>query len=163
MLDRKIKYLGKGSFGQVILVQNKADGKYYAMKQTELNGGRMRADQNAEYLILTQFASQFRSPFIVRLYDTLFDSSYCRLFVDYCAGGSLRERIVYRKAAHRPFTENVFNFLFESIHTFLTISASNCPACRTHTWCGRFASSQHYSQRFKTGKRNARRYWPRQD
>ena len=114
--DKKLALLGEGSFGQVYLVQHKTTGKKYAMKQTPFQQ-RLRPDQKAEYLVLTQFTPLFTSPFIVRLSDTLFDAHYLRLFIDYCGGGSLRERIRYRKNfAKHPFSENVFCFLSASFH-----------------------------------------------
>ena len=114
--DRKLALLGQGAFGQVFLVQNKATQKQFAMKQTYFEQ-RLRPDQRAEYLILTQFTPLFTSPFIVRLFDTLFDAHYLRLFIDYCGGGSLRDRINYRKNfAKHPFNERVFFFCFDSFY-----------------------------------------------
>ena len=141
--DKKLALLGQGSFGQVFLVQNKITGKQYAMKQTYFEQ-RLRNDQKAEYLILTQYTPVFTSPFIVRLYDTLFDAHYLRLFIDYCGGGSLRDRINYRKNfAKHPFSENVFYCSLDGFHivisTITFVLASNDDSCATSSWTSRSA------------------------
>ena len=106
-LDKQIRYLGKGAFGEVILVQHKVTGKQYAMKQSRVTNNQMTADQKAEKTILQDYSPKFTSPFIVRLYDLIEGKNLC-LFIDYCGCGSLRDRIRFRQD-HKlnPFPENV--------------------------------------------------------
>ena len=137
--DKTLALLAQGCFGQVFLVQNRNTGKQYAMKQTDFEQ-RLRPDQKAEYLVLTQFTPLFTSPFIVRLSHTFFDAHYLRLFIDYCGGGSLRQRIMHRKQIRRPFSENVFCLLSANFHFFCLSSfflASSHDFGPTNSWSGR--------------------------
>ena len=74
----------------------------------------MKKDQFQEYNVLNQMSSKFNSPFIVRIADALFSNESLNLIIDYCSGGSLRERINYHKDIRRPFKEEVFTHVFPS-------------------------------------------------
>lgn len=67
----------------------------------------MRKDQYAEFTMLNTYSPKFKSPFLVRLHDSFFTSKMFYMVIDYCVGGSLRERINHHKDIKKPFTEEV--------------------------------------------------------
>ncbi|CAK61013.1 unnamed protein product (macronuclear) [Paramecium tetraurelia] len=85
---RLLKVLGKGSFGKVMLVQYKSNGKYYAMKvlqKKNISNERQKRHTETERIILATCSS----PFIVKL-RYAFQSPYkLYLVVDYLPGGEL--------------------------------------------------------------------------
>ncbi|CAD8205542.1 unnamed protein product [Paramecium octaurelia] len=85
---RLLKVLGKGSFGKVMLVQYKSNGKYYAMKvlqKKNISNEKQKRHTETERIILATCSS----PFIVKL-RYAFQSPYkLYLVVDYLPGGEL--------------------------------------------------------------------------
>ncbi|KAH7830709.1 putative Protein kinase domain containing protein [Monocercomonoides exilis] len=111
------KYLGKGSFGEVLRVVRKNDKQVFAWKKTELDGGRMRKDQFAEFTTLSTYSPKFHSPFLIRLHDSFFTAKMFYMVIDYCGHGSLREKINHRKDRREPFTEEqALTFLCQLVH-----------------------------------------------
>ncbi len=83
-----LKVLGVGSFGKVILVRKLDNGKLYALKilkKEELYKKNQIDHTNTEREVL----SQFKHPFMVRLYATFQTRSKLYLVIEFCRGGEL--------------------------------------------------------------------------
>lgn len=89
------RLLGQGGFASVWLAEDRATGTPVAIKRFE--NGRDTAGQSF-YRELRAMA-RLISPRIVRLYNLLETPSHQRyLFVEYCAGGSLRDFLEYLRS-----------------------------------------------------------------
>ena len=83
-----IRMLGKGSFGEVFLVQRKSTKKYYAMKvlmKSKIIGQNLIKYAYAEKNVQSTLAH----PFIVRLHCSFQTVARLFLILDYCPGGDL--------------------------------------------------------------------------
>lgn len=83
-----IQMLGKGSFGEVYLVQKKDTGQYYAMKvlpKDKIIGQNLIKYAFAEKNVL----SSLNHPFIVKLHCSFQTKRRLFLVLDYCPGGDL--------------------------------------------------------------------------
>ncbi|RPA87831.1 kinase-like protein [Ascobolus immersus RN42] len=102
----KIKVLGKGTYGTVILVRHKPTGKLYAQKQlkkaTVCVSKRLVGQTMSERAIL----EAVRHPFIVNLYYAFQDHEKLYLILEYAQGGEL----FWHLAQHRTFTEPMAAF-----------------------------------------------------
>jgi serine/threonine protein kinase len=88
--------IGKGSFGEVYLVQKKTSGKYYAMKilpKSKIIGQNLTKYAYAERNI----QSTTIHPFIVRLFCAFQTRERLFLVLDYCPGGDLGREIQKEK------------------------------------------------------------------
>ena len=88
--------LGKGSFGEVYLVEKKSTGHYYAMK--------VLSKDKIMVLNLVKYAMTERNvlsvtdhPFIVKLSYAFQTSDKLFLILDYCPGGDLAEHLTKEK------------------------------------------------------------------
>lgn len=87
-----LKFLGKGSFGEVYLVKKKDSGQKYAMKILAKN--KMIAEQLIRYAVTERnIISAINSPFIVSLYYSFQTQTKLYLILDYCPGGTLKQII----------------------------------------------------------------------
>ena len=83
-----IKILGRGSFSRVVLVKKKDSDKQYAMKillKTELKKRNQVEHTNAERKIL----SNYKHPFIVKLYYSFQTQDKLYMCLEYVNGGEL--------------------------------------------------------------------------
>lgn len=84
--------IGKGSFGEVYLVQNKINQQFYAMKilckKTLHENDMMRYAMTEK-----QVMAHIDHPFIVKLRFAFQNKNFLYLFMDYMPGGNLTERI----------------------------------------------------------------------
>ena len=89
-----IKNLGQGGFGRVILVENKQDNKYYAIKEIvikdEMKDKIKDIEKEAEIL------SKFNSKNIVKYYDSYLYKDKFYILMEYCKGENLRDFIEKR-------------------------------------------------------------------
>jgi serine/threonine protein kinase len=89
---KKINILGKGAFGQVYLVENKLDGKRYAMKALD----KMTVmQQNILRYAMTErkILSTINHPFVVKLHYAFQSDTKLYLVMDYCPGGDMLKLI----------------------------------------------------------------------
>lgn len=85
---RPIQILGKGSFGEVFLVEKKDTGQFFAMKILMKN--KIMGQNLIRYAITERnVMSCVRHPFIVALRYSFQTSNKLYLILDYCPGGSL--------------------------------------------------------------------------
>lgn len=83
-----IQLLGKGSFGEVYLVERKATKQYYAMK---VLSKEMVVTQNLYKYVYAEktVQSRIQSEFIVKLHCSFQTKSKLFMVMDYCKGGDL--------------------------------------------------------------------------
>ena len=95
------KLLGKGSFGEVYLVEKVGTKTFYAMKV--LSKAKITSQNLVKYALTERkVLSSVNHPFIVRLHFAFQSTSKLFLVLDYCAGGDLSEYL--RK--EKKFTED---------------------------------------------------------
>ncbi len=92
---RYIKELGKGGFGMVFLVEEVISKRLVAIKQ--LNNKDREKQQNIIKEI--QFVSKFKHPNIVTFYNHFWQGGLLYLVMEYCEGGSLRDKLATEKIA----------------------------------------------------------------
>jgi protein-serine/threonine kinase len=104
-----LKVLGKGSFGEVYLVQHKRSGEVYAMKVLRKNKimGRnlVRYAQTERNLL-----SYLHHPFIVRMHFAFQTAGCLVLGLQFCPGGNLAQDI-----RESPLSENLTKLWFTEI------------------------------------------------
>jgi hypothetical protein len=84
--------LGKGSFGEVFLVENLLNKELYAMKI--INKSKIKKLQMLEYIMNEkEIMIKFKHPFIAKLHYALQNKKFLFLLMEYLPGGSLRELI----------------------------------------------------------------------
>lgn len=101
-----IKVIDKGSFGKVILVENKHTGKQYAMKRIRkdilIEKGQIQNTKNEKDILLN-----IEHPFLLGM-DFVFQNDYrLYFFLDYIKGGNLFENLFQVKR----FEENIVKFI----------------------------------------------------
>ena len=114
-----IKTIGKGPFGEVKLVQKKADGLVYALKS--LVKSDMRVKEQVAYIPveLDNLASD-KTPWVVKLYTTFYDSHFYYMLMEFQPGGDLMTMLTRYEA----FSEDVTRFyMAECIAAIGTIHA----------------------------------------
>ncbi|EGR33260.1 protein kinase domain protein [Ichthyophthirius multifiliis] len=83
-----IKKIGNGSFGDVYLVQNIKNQKYYAMKTLEIE--KLTQNDNLKYAFSERsIIKKCNSPFIIKLYHSFETERHLIMILDYCPGGDL--------------------------------------------------------------------------
>jgi serine/threonine protein kinase len=108
--------LGKGEFGEVILIKHRQHSQYYAVKEINLlkvseSGVKPIMLQN-ELNALKRLESH---PFITELNCSFIESEFCYIILDYLNGGSLRDLLSMKYS----FTERQIAFLVSCIATGL--------------------------------------------
>ncbi|KAH8808333.1 kinase-like domain-containing protein [Xylogone sp. PMI_703] len=105
-----IKIIGKGAFGEVKLVQKKADGKVYAMKsliKTEM----FKKDQLAHVRAERDILAESDSPWVVKLYTTFQDQDFLYMLMEFLPGGDLMTMLI----KYEIFSEDITRFYIAEI------------------------------------------------
>ncbi|PKI83104.1 Serine/threonine-protein kinase [Malassezia vespertilionis] len=115
---RTVKVIGKGSFGEVRVVQKVDTGKIYAMK-TLRKSEMLKKDQLAHVRAERDVLAESNSPWIVQLYYSFQDTAYLYLLMEFLPGGDLMTMLI----KYDTFSEDVTRFYIaecvlalESIH-----------------------------------------------
>ena len=107
------KELGKGGFGRVILVKNKSDNKYYAIKEIiikpEMQDKLENIKKEADIL------SKFNCNNIVKYYDSYLDKDKFYILMEYCAGQNLRDFININIKNNELIEENILYNIIKQI------------------------------------------------
>ena len=85
----RIKTLGTGSFGRVMLVRHKDSGKYYAMKILD-KSKVVKLKQVEHTLNEKRILSAVNFPFLVAMEYAFKDNSYLYMVLHYIPGGEMR-------------------------------------------------------------------------
>lgn len=112
---RKIKSVGKGSFGEAILVRSKADGKRYIVKAIE--SATMTPKEKRDVQNEIRILSAVNHPNIIRYLEHFEDGTLIFIAMEYADGGDLGQRLKERKKSDspEPFDPKLIMFLFLQI------------------------------------------------
>ncbi|OAA61797.1 serine/threonine-protein kinase [Niveomyces insectorum RCEF 264] len=105
-----IKIIGKGAFGEVKLVQKKADNKVYAMKsliKTEM----FKRDQLAHVRAERDILAESDSPWVVKLFTTFQDANFLYMLMEFLPGGDLMTMLI----KYEIFSEDITRFYIAEI------------------------------------------------
>jgi serine/threonine protein kinase len=104
--------LGKGEFGEVILIKNRSNFHYFAVKEINL----MKVFENGvKPIMLSNELNALKRlqshPFITELMYSFIESNYCYMVLEYLNGGTLRDLLFMKYV----FTERQIAFLIGCI------------------------------------------------
>lgn len=102
---RTVKVIGKGSFGEVRVVQKVDTGKIYAMK-TLRKSEMFKKDQLAHVRAERDVLAESNSPWVVQLYYSFQDAAYLYLLMEFLPGGDLMTMLI----KYDTFSEDVTRF-----------------------------------------------------
>ncbi|WFD21376.1 Serine/threonine-protein kinase [Malassezia equina] len=102
---RTVKVIGKGSFGEVRVVQKVDTGKIYAMK-TLRKAEMFKKDQLAHVRAERDVLAESNSPWVVQLYYSFQDAAYLYLLMEFLPGGDLMTMLI----KYDTFSEDVTRF-----------------------------------------------------
>ena len=111
-----MNYVDRGGFAEIFLSKKKGINEVLATKrldQSKLNENPiLRKYLENEIVIL----NTIKHPNIVRLYDVKYKPDYIYLVMEYCNGGSLHNCLQnYKHKYHKPFTEEIVQYLMRQI------------------------------------------------
>ena len=106
-----IKELGKGSYGHVIRVQNRATGLIYACKK--MNKRKIK-DKN-RFKTEIDLLRATDHPNIIKLYEIYEDSIYIYLIMEECTGGEFFDRLAKKAKTQNMYTEKDAAKIFKQI------------------------------------------------
>ena len=102
---KKVKVVGKGSFGHAVLVQSVLDRKHYIMKIIDVS--RMERKQKEEALNEVHVLKAMRHPYIVTYRESFMDKRCLCIVMDYADGGDMYGKIAKQKQNGKGFPENM--------------------------------------------------------
>ena len=86
-----LQVLGEGTFAEVKLLVNRDTGEACAMKEINIKGEDSRAEKTAKKEICVH--KLLKHPNIVQCYGSRIESERQFIFLEYCSGGELFDRI----------------------------------------------------------------------
>jgi NIMA (never in mitosis gene a)-related kinase len=101
---KKVKIVGKGSFGYAMLVQTISDRKLYVMKVIDVS--KMDRKQKEEALNEVHVLKAMRHPYIVTYRESFMNKSCLCIVMDYADGGDMYGKIAKQKQLGRGFSED---------------------------------------------------------
>ena len=110
-----IRFLGKGTFGEVYLTQKEGSNNYYATKRMEkklVDDPRYNKYFKNEISILHKLFHEN----IIRLEELKITANHYYIIMEYCNGGSLNQCLNrYKEMYHRPFTEEIVQYIMRQV------------------------------------------------
>lgn len=88
---RKLKIIGKGSFGHAILVQSVNDRKQYVMKVIDVS--KMERKQKEDALNEVHVLKAMRHPYIITYRESFMEKKLLCIVMDYADGGDMYTKI----------------------------------------------------------------------
>ncbi|EAO00209.1 putative protein kinase [Trypanosoma cruzi] len=112
---RNVKSIGKGSFGEAVLVRSKTDGKRYVVKAIE--SASMTSKEKRDVQNEIRILSAVNHPNIIRYHEHFEDGTLIFIIMEYADGGDLNSRIKEAKKQDplRPFEPKLVMFWFLQI------------------------------------------------
>ncbi|KAL9654085.1 hypothetical protein ABK040_011629 [Willaertia magna] len=98
---RRVRVVGKGTFGQAVLVQSKVDNNYYIIKQINISG--IPEKERKEALNEVKVLASLSHPNIIKYIDSFTDGGKLNIVMEYASQGDLYDKI--KKQGGKPFSE----------------------------------------------------------
>ena len=119
------KSLGKGAFGEVFLTQKKGCKELFATKR--LDRAFSEKPENIKRLSNEiTLLKKINHPNIVRLIDLKKTKSHCYIVMEFCNGGDLSGCLKkYKHAHHRPFSEQIVQYIMRQVVSGIAFLHSN--------------------------------------
>lgn len=119
------KSLGKGAFGEVFLTQKKGCKELFATKR--LDRAFSEKPENIKRLSNEiTLLKKINHPNIVRLIDLKKTKSHCYIVMEFCNGGDLSGCLKkYKTAHHRPFSEQIVQYIMRQVVSGIAFLHSN--------------------------------------
>jgi protein-serine/threonine kinase len=105
-----LKVIGKGAFGEVRLVQQKSDGRIYALKSL-IKDEMRKKDQLAHVRAERDILAEADSAWVVQLFKTFQDQTYLYLLMEFLPGGDLMTMLI----RYEIFSEDITRFYMAEI------------------------------------------------
>ncbi|KAI9773207.1 MAG: Serine/threonine-protein kinase [Geoglossum umbratile] len=105
-----IKVIGKGAFGEVRLVQQKQDGKVYALKSL-VKAEMYKKDQLAHVRAERDVLAEADSPWVVKMHTSFQDAHYLYLLLEFLPGGDLMTMLI----KYEVFSADITRFYMAEI------------------------------------------------
>ncbi|WP_167365557.1 protein kinase domain-containing protein [Flavobacterium xinjiangense] len=96
-----IKDLGSGGFGKVFLAKEKVSNRFVAIKQLK----NTNKSEQEDIIHEIEIVSKFENPNIVTYYHHFYEEDILYLVMEYCSGGSLRDKISSSKITNSEVIE----------------------------------------------------------
>ncbi|KPI87710.1 putative serine/threonine-protein kinase putative protein kinase [Leptomonas seymouri] len=112
---RRIKSIGRGSFGEAVLVRSKTDGKRYVAKAIDSSSMTPKEKRDVQNEI--RILSAVDHPNIIRYHEHFEDGCLIFIIMEYADGGDLNSRIKEAKKQdpQQPFDPSLAMFWFLQI------------------------------------------------
>ncbi|KAG8341439.1 Protein kinase domain [Trypanosoma vivax] len=112
---RKLKTIGKGSFGEAVLVRSREDGKRYVVKAIE--SAAMSPKEKRDVQNEIRILAAINHPNIIRYHEHFEDGTIIFIVMEYADGGDLNTRIKEAKKRDpaAPFDPKLVMFWFLQI------------------------------------------------
>ena len=156
---RKLKVIGKGSFGYAVLVQSVQDRLTYVMKIIDVS--KMDRKQREDAINEVHVLKAMRHPYIITYKESFMDKRCLCIVMDYADGGDLYTKIANQKKIGKGKYLQSDSFcqlcsvLFGGPDSRLVCLNGSCD--KTHT------RSENSSQRFENAKHFHDSEWPSQN
>ena len=107
-----IRTIGKGSFGEAVLVRDVASNALFVMKKIKLPQGSERKIALREGKVLSKLCH----PNIIRYRDSfVVHANLLCILTEYADGGDLQQRLLRREKAGRRYTESqILNYFVQT-------------------------------------------------
>uniref|UniRef100_A0A7E4ZW05 Protein kinase domain-containing protein n=1 Tax=Panagrellus redivivus TaxID=6233 RepID=A0A7E4ZW05_PANRE len=105
------KFLGKGTFGKVVLVMNRTENCLLAMKQVEIN--RTNTDSMNALIDEVDIFSKLNHEYLVRYYGVEVHKDEVLIFMEYCSSGTLAR--VCHDGLERESARRYTNMLLKAV------------------------------------------------
>eukprot|EP00742_Colponemidia_sp_Colp-10_P001574 GILJ01001693.1.p1 GENE.GILJ01001693.1~~GILJ01001693.1.p1 ORF type:complete len:679 (+),score=132.34 GILJ01001693.1:114-2150(+) len=120
----KVKTLGRGTSGAVLLVKRTSDDKHFALKQIPI----LHLNENEKKLAFNevQLLKVLVGPTIVRYYDSFMDQDMLNIVMEYCEGGTVAEHIKRHKESQTPFSdEQILSWFAQLVLAVMIMDSKN--------------------------------------